>query len=186
MAFGGPPSDPWLFEWVRGAPQKSTFRLKTSIFRISRFGVLSGLGPTQLVPCLRYPNCGSGLPAATSHRHISYGITSGSNSLGLGSIILVEFHSVRDFAKGIAGTVSLPIFSVFFRFLPFFSVFFRFFPFSSVFFCFHFFSRGKLWGISPPPLRSVSNQGRNCESIFFFCPTRHFFGECQSRFTGEI
>ena len=34
----------------------------------------------------------------------------------------------RGFAKGVAGTVSLPIF-------PFFSVFFRF-PFSSVFFCF--------------------------------------------------
>ena len=28
----------------------------------------------------------------------------------------------RGFAKGVAGTVSLPIFSVFFRFLPFFSV----------------------------------------------------------------
>ena len=57
----------------------------------------------------------------------------------------------RGFAKGVAGTVSLPIFSVFFRFLPFssvfslfsfrflpffprfLSVFFRFFPFSSFF-----------------------------------------------------
>ena len=61
----------------------------------------------------------------------------------------------RGFAKGVAGTVSLPIFSVFIRFLPFllffrvpiFSVFFRFFfrflpfffrffPFFSVFFRF--------------------------------------------------
>ena len=39
----------------------------------------------------------------------------------------------RGFAKGVAGTASLPIFSVFFRFLPFLSVFplssFRFLPF---------------------------------------------------------
>ena len=56
----------------------------------------------------------------------------------------------RDFAKGVAGTVSLPIFSVFFRFfsvsifflfgcffrVPIFSVFFHFLPFSSVFFPF--------------------------------------------------
>ena len=48
--------------------------------------------------------------------------------------------SIRGFAKGVAGTVSLPIFPFFFRFLPFTSVFFRFFPvffpFSSVFFRF--------------------------------------------------
>ena len=73
----------------------------------------------------------------------------------------------RDFAQGVAGTVSLPIFSVFFffRFLPFFSVstflfacffrvpifsflflFFRFLPFSSVFFSFllfHFQKNGE-------------------------------------------
>ena len=43
----------------------------------------------------------------------------------------------RGFAKGVAGSVSLPISSVFFRFLPFSSVFLRFFfPFSSVFFRF--------------------------------------------------
>ena len=45
-------------------------------------------------------------------------------------------HHHRGFAKGVAGTVSLPNFfpfsSVFFRLLPFSSVFFRFFfPFSS-------------------------------------------------------
>ena len=37
----------------------------------------------------------------------------------------------RDFAKGVARTVSLPISSVFFHFFPFSSVFFRFLPFSS-------------------------------------------------------
>ena len=43
------------------------------------------------------------------------------------------------FEKGVAGTVSLPIFSVFFRFLPFSSVFFPFFPcFLSVFSLFSF------------------------------------------------
>ena len=47
----------------------------------------------------------------------------------------------QDFAKGVAGTVSLPIFFHFFRFLPFFSVSFRFFlfhffPFFAVFFFF--------------------------------------------------
>ena len=46
------------------------------------------------------------------------------------------FHefSVRDFAKGVAGTVSLPSFSVFFRFFRF-----HFFPFGS-FFAVSFFS----------------------------------------------
>ena len=55
--------------------------------------------------------------------------------------------TIRGFAKGVAGTVSLPIFSVFFRFLPFSSIFsvfslfsFRFLPFFSVFFrLFRFF-----------------------------------------------
>ena len=43
----------------------------------------------------------------------------------------------RGFAKGVAGTVSLPKFSAFFRFLPFFFQFSLFsFPFSSVFFRF--------------------------------------------------
>ena len=44
-----------------------------------------------------------------------------------------------DFTKGVAGTVSLPIF---FRFLPFSSVFFRSFSFSSFFSfpCFSFFA----------------------------------------------
>ena len=49
----------------------------------------------------------------------------------------LKFPFFRGFEKGVAGTVSLPIFSVFFRFLPFFFRFFLvFFPFSSVFFRF--------------------------------------------------
>ena len=55
--------------------------------------------------------------------------------------ILYTPSFIRDFAKGVAGTASLTIFSVFFRVLPFFlSVFFRFhfFPLSAVFFGFRF------------------------------------------------
>ena len=74
-----------------------------------------------------------------------------------------RFSEDRDFAKGVAGTVSLPMFSVFFRFLPFLSAFFRFFRFhfcpfwmffsGSDFFCFH-------------PLFSVSLSEKNGETPF--------------------
>ena len=106
----------------------------------------------------------------------------------------------RDFAKGVAGTVSLPIFSVFFRFLPFLSVFFLFFrfhfcpfwmffsgsdffPFSSVFFHFFLFSSvslsektGRHRSRDPfcetPTIGPIQNQTQ-VEFLQFFFPFPH-------------